>query len=240
MGFYQELSKYYDIIFPPEQAQVDFIVSSVKPGGSVFDVACGSGGYSAELYKRGLKVHACDLDYEMVRSAMKRFRESHMEITAKKVDMTELSKKYGSQFDGVFCIGNSIAHLHDLEQIKRALTEMKSILVEGGSIILQTINFDRVKKYNIKELPEIVASNGDLRFTRHYSYLENGKIAFDTVLNVQGYETMKNRVELYPLYKEELLKSLTDLGYKDINIYGDFNRSDFQEDSYLMVASAKK
>jgi hypothetical protein len=171
---------------------------------------------------------------------MKRFRESHMEIAAKKVDMTELSKKYDSQFDGVFCIGNSIAHLHDLEQIKRALTEMKSILVEGGSLIIQTINFDRVKKYNIKELPEIVASNGELRFTRHYSYLKNGKIAFDTVLNVQGYETMKNRVELYPLYKEELLKSLTDLGFKDINVYGDFKRSDFLEDSYLMVASAKK
>jgi len=240
MGFYQELSKYYDIIFPPEQAQVDFIVDSIKPGGSVFDVACGSGGYSAELYKRGLKVHACDLDYEMVRSAMKRFRESHMEITAKKVDMTELSKKYDSQFDGVFCIGNSIAHLHDLEQIKRALSEMKSILLDGGSLILQTINFDRVKKYNIKELPEIVAANGELRFTRHYSYLDNGKIAFDTVLNVQGYETLKNRVELHPLYKEELFKALTDIGFKDVNIYGDFKRSDFNEDSFLMVASAKK
>jgi len=240
MGFYQELSKYYDDIFPPEKGQVDFIAASIKSEGRVLDVACGSGGYSAELYKKGLKVYACDLDDGMVQAARKRFQEGQMGVSVEKVDMTELSKIYSEKFDGVFCIGNSIVHLGNIEQIKKAASEMRGLLVVGGSLILQTMNFDRVRKYNIKELPEIKALDGQITFKRYYSNLENGKIAFDTELQVQEKESMKNRVELLPLYKKELSDILINLGFKDICFYGDFNNGSYKDDSYVLVVKAKK
>lgn len=240
LGFYEELSKYYDSIFPPEQTQVEFIAGAVKPGGRILDVACGIGGYSAELYKKGYKVQACDLDKGMVQTAEKRLRASDMEVPVKIADMTELSRVYDEKFDGVFCIGNSIVHLGSREQISKAVAEMKGLLVDGGSLILQIMNFDRVKKFNIKELPEIKNEDNRLSFKRFYNEAEAGKIAFDTILQVNGQEPLKNSVLLLPLLKDELYNILDSVGFKAINIYGDFKRNNFTDNSYVLVAECRK
>lgn len=240
LSFYEELSKYYESIFPPEGAQVEFISGAVKPGGRILDVACGIGGYSAELYKKGYNVLACDLDKGMVQTAEKRFRDSGFDIPVKIADMTGLSKVYDEKFDGVFCIGNSIVHLGSREQVKKAIAEMKSLLVEGGTLILQIMNFDRVRKYNIKELPEIKNEDKKVSFKRFYNESEEGKIAFDTVLQIDGQEPLTNRVLLLPLLKEELYNMLDSVGFKAINIYGDFRRNNFTDNSYVLVAECRK
>jgi Cyclopropane fatty acid synthase and related methyltransferases len=240
LSFYEELSKYYDCIFPPEEAQVELISGAVKSGGRILDVACGNGGYSAELYKRGFKVQACDLDKGMVSAAERRFSDLGMEIPVKTADMTELSKVYNEKFDGIFCIGNSIVHLGSIEQVKKTISEMKELLAEGGSLILQIMNFDRVKKFNIEELPEIKNEDKKVSFKRFYNEAKEGKIAFDTVLQVNGQEPLKNSVLLLPIMKDELYNILDSVGFKAINIYGDFKRNNFADNSYVLVAECKK
>ena len=237
LSFYEELSKYYDSIFPPEEAQVNFVAGSVKFGGKILDVACGNGGYSAELHKKGFKVQACDIDKGMVETAEKRLM--NMDIQVKIADMTELSKVYDEKFDGIFCIGNSIVHLASKDEVKKAITEMKDILADDGSLILQIMNFDRVKKYKIKELPEIKDKDKKISFKRFYNESNDGKIAFNTVLQVNGQDPVANSVLLLPLIKDELYDILKSVGFEDINIYGDFNKSAFTDSSYVLVAECR-
>jgi len=62
MGFYEEISKYYDYIFPVGKEQINFITKVAGEGPkSVLDIACGTGGYALELAKQGYAVTAVDL-----------------------------------------------------------------------------------------------------------------------------------------------------------------------------------
>ncbi len=71
MGFYEQISKYYDYIFPAGKEQIDFIETAAgTPPKKVLDIACGSGGYSVALAKDGYSVTAVDLDEKMVESAL--------------------------------------------------------------------------------------------------------------------------------------------------------------------------
>ena len=115
-------------------------------------------------------------------------------------------------FDFVFCIGNSIAHLESPEDIQDALGQMYSIMNFGATIVLQIINFDRIVKYNISELPIIINNEIGLEFERKYEFNpENGHIKFNTVLKVCNStlnERFENSIELFPILSHELLEML--------------------------------
>jgi glycine/sarcosine N-methyltransferase len=82
MGFYEQISKYYDYIFPTGKDQVNFIKETAgQPPKKILDVACGSGGYSMELAKSGYAVTGIDLDAEMVNKAKEKAVNQGLNIT---------------------------------------------------------------------------------------------------------------------------------------------------------------
>ena len=81
MGFYEQISKYYDYIFPTGDAQLQFIKETAgAPDKKVLDVACGSGGYSIELAKARFKVTATDLDEAMISMAREKAHKEGLDI----------------------------------------------------------------------------------------------------------------------------------------------------------------
>ncbi|HCW52131.1 MAG TPA: hypothetical protein DGR79_08765, partial [Clostridiales bacterium] len=72
-GGWSGLAPYYDRIFPPGRAQLDFIgtvlARSLRPVRRVLDVGCATGGYALALADMGFRVTGVDLDPEMVRLA---------------------------------------------------------------------------------------------------------------------------------------------------------------------------
>lgn len=243
MGFYEQISKYYDYIFPAGEEQLRFIGSLLgdKPK-TVLDVACGSGGYSVELAKQGHKVTAVDLDDEMVRKAETKARGAGVNVNVLKCDMLELVKTLTGKFACIFCIGNSIVHLGKLEDIQRALEQMRDLLDEDGVLVLQTINYDRIINNNISGLPTIKNGEIGLEFIRQYEYVEEkGIINFNTILNVDNKEVtekFENSIELLPVRSSDLREMLEKAGFKSIKLYGDFAFSPHTEDSFMLVISA--
>lgn len=243
MSFYEEISRYYDYIFPTDKAQLDFLSAlAEKPGNRVLDVACGSGGYSVGLAKKGFKVTAVDLDEEMVRLAQEKAVRENVAVDALACDMRFLKESLNGRFHLIFCIGNSIAHLGTIEEIRRVLAQAYSLLEDNGVIVLQTINYDRILSFGINELPPIVNDEAGLKFIRRYVYdEENGKIDFNTVLSVTQdgqVDSWENSIELLPLLSEDLADALEWAGFRDIRLFGDFRGAPYTQDSYLTVVKA--
>lgn len=261
MGFYKQISKYYDYIFPVGDSQVRFIKEAAgEPAGRVVDVACGSGGYSVELARSGYRMTAVDLDGEMVRLAQEKAQKEHLDIQVLKCDMRELASTICSAEEGekreaeqsgaqcdfrcVFCIGNSIVHLGSLEEIKAALKQMHILLEKGGSLVLQIINYDRIMKFGINELPAIKNDSVGLEFVRKYEYIKGkGIINFNTVLSINNNGKAGkyvNTVELFPVKSDDLFRVLTEAGFESIQFFGDFNKAPYSENSYMLVVKAAK
>lgn len=245
MGFYQQISKYYDYIFPSGKEQLKFIKESTGlPEKKILDVACGSGTYSIELAKLGFELTATDLDDEMVRLTKEKAKAEGLKIDVLKCDMRELEDKIQTKFDGVFCIGNSIVHLGSIEDIFDTLKQMYNLLEKDGVLILQIINYDRIIKFHVSELPVVKNNEIGLEFIRKYEYIEeNGLINFNTTLTVSNggvEEKYENSVELLPVLSSEMNKLLMEAGFAKVQLFGDFNYSPYHEGSYMLVVKAVK
>ncbi|MDF2524777.1 MAG: methyltransferase type 11 [Clostridiales bacterium] len=245
MGFYEQISKYYDYIFPTGEAQLKFIKETVgEPGKKVLDVACGSGGYSLELAKAGFRMTASDLDDAMVSKARDKAHKAGLNINILQSDMQELEGKLKEKFDCIFCIGNSIVHLGSTGEIQKALSQMYNLLEDSGSLVLQIINYDRVIKFGINELPLLKDDSIGLEFIRKYEKdKETELINFNTILTINNSEDnvkYENSIKLFPLMSSDLQRILQDAGFNQIQMFGDFNGSPYNENSFMLVVKAKK
>ncbi len=241
MGFYQQISKYYDFIFPTGKDQINFLREVAgKPPRSVLDIACGTGGYSLELCRQGYNVTAVDLDNKMLEQLHEKVKAEGCSVEIIQANMVQVDQKLSSKFNLAFCIGNSLVHLENIQQIKEFLTNIKKFLENDGSLVLQIINFDRIILRDIKSLPTIENKDVDLTFERNYDYdKQNKRISFRTRLTVAG-KSYDNEVPLYPLRQDELIEALTAAGFKKLKLFGDFNGNEFdQYNSFMLVIWAR-
>jgi len=244
MGFYEQIAPYYDYIFPAGEEQLRFLQEAAgHPPKKILDVACGSGEYSVRLAQSGYEVWATDIDVEMVRLAGQKAIAGNVGIKTFISDMRQLDKHIREQFDCIFCIGNSIVHVGSAEAVLSAVLQMKNRLAQGGKLLLQIINFDRVLVKGVTSLPTIINKEINLEFQRNYTRDESrGLIYFDTVLTVNKDNEKKrfeNRVELFPLKSISLKNILDRAGFGTVNLFGGFNREPYiPDESFLLVTEA--
>jgi len=241
MGFYEELSKYYDVIFPAGEEQICFLKEVLGiPPKAVLDIACGTGGYSLELAKLGYSVTAADLDAEMLRRLSDKVREEGLPIRLIQANMLDLESSLSDKYNLAFCIGNSIVHLDNLSQIKDFLVSVKKLLHNDGGLVIQIINFDRILLRDIRNLPAIEDKKLGLTFERNYQYdRQKNIIYFKTKLSVDN-AVYENEIPLYPLLQDELVDAVMSAGFKKIKLFGDFSGNEFDKyNSFMLVLWAR-
>ncbi|KNF09499.1 methyltransferase domain-containing protein [Gottschalkia purinilytica] len=245
MGFYEELSKYYDIVFPTSMMTVKFISDRVKKHSKILDIACGTGNYSIELSKLGYKVDGVDLDDEMINNALNKANENNLKINFKAGDMRDIHNILKDEsYDMVFCIGNSLVHLQSLKEIEELIKNIYQITRENGKIIIQIVNYDRILDFNIDYLPTISDKDKGIEFIRKYDYDDKDKkVYFNTELVVkrdERKESYTNSIPLFPLRVSELEDILKNIGFKRIELYGSFKEDKYTKDSFHTIVVAEK
>lgn len=135
--------------------------------------------------------------------------------------------KLENKFDLIFCIGNSLVHLNNNDEICIFLKKCANNLNPGGNLILQIVNYDRVLAKDVKSLPLIKNEEVDLTFERYYDYISDiHKINFRTILKVDGM-TLENNVLLHPIKSEELIALLEKAGFINIKTFGNFKKDEY-------------
>jgi ubiquinone/menaquinone biosynthesis C-methylase UbiE len=242
MKFYSELSRVYDVVFPLDMDTVKFLSEDLKSGSNVLDLACGTGEYSIALSKLGSSVTGVDLNGEMIKIAEE--KAENLDVSFIEKDMTKLNDFQNKKFNLIFCIGNSIVHLNSKIKIKKFIKDMYDIMDNDGVIIIQTINFDRILKYNIDSLPPIDRSDVGINFIRKYNYNKTEDILdFNTELLIKdksGENKYINSVPLIMLMKDDIISMIKVAGFKNIKFYGGFNKKEYSEESYSLVVKAIK
>lgn len=239
--FYETLARYYDRIFPLEAAKVAFLAeefSRVKAR-SVLDVACGTGTYALALAGEGFAVWGTDLSPEMIRQAEQKAARQELPVRFAVGDMREPGM-FGLAFDGLFCIGNSLAHLLAEDELRRALAAMRETLRPGGVAVFQIVNFDRILDRGETPLP--VIERDKLRFIRIYRPMSAELLHFYSRLEVKKddgeEEVYENTIALRPIRQKDLERYLRDAGFSDLASYGDFKRSSYTFAAPAVVVSA--
>jgi len=240
MSFYQQIASYYHHIFKINANQVDFIKFKIPQRNSeILDIGCGIGTLSFELTNYYTNILGIDMDAEMIRVASKKNGDAPKSIQFQQLSMLKLDTFIDkNSVESIICFGNTLVHLNSLAEIANFLQQSKAVLKSNGKLLLQIVNYNRIIKKNIKQLPLI--ENDEIIFERNYFYRKTeNKIDFNTRLIVKStQQIIENSIELLPLLKEELALLLNKAGFKNCNYYGNFNKETYAIDSPALIIEA--
>ncbi|WP_346916504.1 methyltransferase domain-containing protein [Clostridium sp.] len=237
--FYNVLAKYYDDIFPAPEWKKKFALKNIDKGGFVLDIGCSTGETTEYISSQGYRALGIDLDQEMIKIAKNRYNESDT-LRFKVMDMKAIAQSFGEEFNGIVCIGNVLPHLGGKNQIKEFLKGCYEVLKKDSPLCIQTINFDKVKREHIKELPLI--DGPKVKFERFYSIKPDSDIVKFTgrITDKKSNEILENTVDLFMLENEELFEMLRELGFEKIQSYDDFKRSNYTGNALPLIVEAIK
>ncbi|MGE5246890.1 MAG: class I SAM-dependent methyltransferase [Verrucomicrobiota bacterium] len=243
MAFYTDISSYYDDLFPVSPAQRSLLEALRVDGGvrSVVDCGCGTGAQLLPFAGNGVACLGFDPDPSLVAIARRKL-EPFPKARIEEGGFADLRRLSDGASDLLLCLGNSIVHVPQADA-GRFLADASAALAPGGVLALQLLNYERLFRDGISELPLIRLEDGEVEFRRYYDWESRTKVSFRTALRVataEGPKIVRNEIPLYPLFPDEVWEMAADAGFREIRFYGDFGRGAFSEESEAVVCLAKK
>ncbi len=198
---------------------------------ALLDCACGTGRDLALFHSLGLKVSGSDISDAMLAVARRNLSQLGREII-RKADYRELENHYGSEFDAVVCLSSSLLEMPDETEALKALSSMRSVLRDGGILVLSQGTTDKMWAEKPRFIP-VVNRPG---FSRVFviDYTERG--ARFNVMDLYHDEFLTDFKVWTKEYRRVILKRdyerlLKEAGYKRADFYGAYNLSPYDEGS---------
>ena len=136
--------------------EADFIETSLglERGGTILDLACGTGRQAIELARRGYEVVAFDLSLQMLARAGDEAQERDGKLNFVQGDMRDMT--FEAQFDGVYCWNTAFGYF-DEEKNAHVVDRVHRALKAGGLFLLDVVNRDFI----VRQSPSLAWFEGD-------------------------------------------------------------------------------
>jgi SAM-dependent methyltransferase len=241
--FYEDISVVYDDLFPvsPEQRA---LLDSLAGGGTVrtvTDCGCGTGAQLLPFAVSGAACLGFDPDPSLIAIARRKLA-AYPKARAEVGGFADLLRLTSFPSDLLMCLGNSLVHVPKEEAV-RFLSDAAKALNPAGTLLVQILNYEALRKSGVTDLPLIRASEGTVEFRRRYEWESDRKVQFQTSLRLptaEGPRILRNQIPLYPVYPDELWEMLSKAGFGEIRFHGNFARVDFSPASEALVCLARK
>lgn len=219
------------------EAEGDFFIEQLRSRGvrRVLDVATGTGFHSARLLEAGFQVVSADGSPYMLAKAFENGRARGHVLRTVQADWRWLNRDVNGRFDAVICLGNSFTHLFSERDRRKALAEFYSALAHDGVLILDQRNYDSIldngfsskhKYYYCGEKVSAEPEHVDEGLARFQYSFDDGSVY---------------HLNMFPLRKDYTRGLMHDVGFQQIDTYGDFMETyrEDEPDFFVHVASKK-
>ncbi len=243
--FYDPLSAGYDRMMDSEPRIVRAREFFKKIGGrfkfeSVLDAGCGSGHFAIAAGLHGCRAVGVDLSSGMLDIARREAMEHDVQVDWRQGSLTELGAIVSEPVDLALCMGNTIPHLLDFDELSAACAGLFESVKPGGHAIIHLLNYEHLMATR-ERIVEINRSD-DLEFVRFYDYWAPTLINFN-MLTIDWSESPPkhtlNSVELHPYRLTELRQALLNAGFAACFPCGDLDLTPFhphKSDVLVLVA----
>jgi SAM-dependent methyltransferase len=245
--FYNKLASDYDTMtsfekrFASEEPHFRELVRRFSIASAV-DAGCGTGFHTLLLARLGVDVTGVDVSSEMLKRATGHARGMRLNATFVESTFQQIASHVEIMHDGVFCLGNSLAHILSKDDLLTSIRGFASVLKAHGRLFLQTLNYDRImaQRKRIQNIKE----EGDSIFVRFYDF-ESELIRFNVLKldrSPDGFRHDLNSVQLRPILNAELSDLLWQGGFGEINMYGNVRLEEFDDKGSqdLFAVAAKR
>ena len=223
--FYDALAHDYDQMTSFEARLVSerpFLRLLVEQNGisSAVDAGAGSGFHSILLAQLGVSVTAVDLSQVMLDALVRNAAHKGLSVKVLQAPLRDLPKRFHEAVDGLFCMGNTVAHLVDARELDATLAAFRHVLKPEGSLILQMLNYDKI--LGERQRIQSVREAGGATYVRFYDF-HNDHVVFNVVKlehREAGVEQHRLAISLKPWNSQELTSAVKRAGFQKIQTFG--------------------
>lgn len=221
-----------------QKAENGFFEKILKQHGCeyVCDNAAGTGYHAITLAQQGFKAVATDGAHTMVEKIKENAKRLNVKLeAAETVEWANLDSHYGAEhFDAHLCLGNAFTHLFEHEARIASLKAMFRSLKPGGVLALDHRNYDSI------------LDNGFS--TKHQYYYTGDEVdarpveISDSVCRFEySYaDGSKYHLNMFPLRQKYVRDLLTEVGFEQLQTFGDFKATFNDEEADFMQQIAVK
>ncbi len=225
---------------------VSFIIEvlNLKKGNEILDIACGAGGHSIELAKRGLKVTAFDIAQSLIEVAKKRAKDEKVEANFYAGDMRDMS--FESQFKAAVMLSHSFGFFNH-EENRRVLLGAYHSLKEGGCLLLDLMNPYNLPKFQktwtqldggfLLNEPHVLDAPAGVLIGRPAMFIDTEE---DRIVLMDQDALSNNDIRMYTAL--EIREMLKEIGFTKVEFYGQhiLPRVPYASNSERMVVIAHR
>lgn len=212
-------------------------IAGLGKGASVLDAGCGPGRISVELAARGLEVTGVDLIQSELDAAAESASAEGVDLELIKADLRSFTSE--KKFDCAINLYTSFGYCDTIEEDVRILKSIYNSVRDDGFFILENIS----REIAVKD------------FTEGEWFERSGKTVLTDFGVVGAWEGLRSRWILIDnktgeriehefiqrLYSAvELKRIMLGIGFKSVEIYGDFDFSPYNQNARTMVIVARK
>lgn len=205
---------------------------------NVLDCACGTGQHLLMLAQSGYNVWGCDYSKSMLEVAHRNLQQRNYNIPLHQCDFRFLEQKFNKTFDAIVCLTTALPHLHTDEDLLTALRSMKNRLSKNGVLVLTqgttpfTLSLPSIEVVvNRPDFSRIFVKEHDERFQTIH--------VLDLFHSEKRLESNQYDIVYRILLDEDYKRLLTQAGFSDVQIYGDYSMNDYDENSWRLIVVAK-
>ena len=235
---YDDFSSDYDrfVNWPDRLAvELPFIERQLQAVGAhrVLDAACGTGRHAIALAQRGYQASGADLSAPMIERARENAAQARANTRFETAGFGELAARVGNNFDALLCLGNSLPHVLNAEDMSQSLADFVAVLRPGGLLLIQNRNFDAVLDRRERWMgPQgHREGGGEWLFVRFYDFNPDGTLTFNmlTLQRDDGgeWKQQTEATRLLPWLHVELQEMVAAAGFGQVTCYGNMTGDPF-------------
>ena len=173
---------YRGLIAWPErlQREAPLLLRALGAGSSrrVLDLGCGSGEHSRFLASQGFEVTGLDASASQVQAATEADpRGRYLQASLTALPVADLAPQ-----GGALCVGNTLPHLCEEDQLRVFFTGLADCLSPGAAFLLQLLNYDRILDRSERTFHLVLrpgaAKGEDTLFLRLMTHHGGGRLTF--------------------------------------------------------------
>jgi SAM-dependent methyltransferase len=209
-------------------------LAGVEAPAEILDAPTGFGRHAVPLAKHGFRVTGVDRSEIQLSQARKRTGEAEWPRWVQ-ADFRELPFEDES-FDAVLCLFTSIGYRGE-EGDRQAFGEAFRVLRPGGPLIIEVLHRDRLSSIFQDRAWDPLADDAVKLEERRFDYVA-GEIETDlTYLAVGERRSVTFRLRVYTA--TELVKLLAEVGFGEIECFGDYEGRPLSRETRLVVRAKK-
>ena len=185
-----------------------------EPGANILDAACGPGRHLAAMAEAGYCMTGLDRSIEMLSLARRRAATTNIDAHFIESAFEDIPTDAGP-FDGIYCLGNSLASTADADVARRSIAALARALRPGGALVCQVLNFDMMRNETHKVRGPRVHREGETEYvsSRVYAFHDDMvEVTNITLWNDNGWQQHVHGGTLYAVSPDQLDSWLTEAG----------------------------